>query len=112
MNFWEFDIKNRQLVRQMAVMLDEKSLVKNYWRHLGGSSQFKLTELRLEEIEQSAQIGGQPTQILMAYLYTEVKNLTIKTFYDVIKNFEKPREDVLAKLDQFIDGKLISCLRG
>lgn len=112
MNFWEFDVKNRQLVRQMAVMLDQKSLVNNDWRHLGGSSQFKLTELRLEEIEQSAKIGGQPTQILMAYLYSEVQNLTIKTFYDVIKNFKKPRKDVLKKLDQFMDGKLISCLRG
>ena len=112
MNFWEFDIKNRQLVCKMSVMLDQKSLVNNDWRHLGGSSQFKLTGLRLEEIEQSAQIGGQPTQILMAYLYSEVQNLTIKTFYDVIKNFDKPREDVLKKLDQFMDGKLISCLRG
>ena len=111
MNFWEFDSNNRELVYRMAELLDQKADVSKNWRNLGSSDQFRLSQLRLEEIEQSAQIGGQPTQILMGYLYTTIPELTVGTFYDKIKNFKTPtREDVLKKLDQFMHGKLISCL--
>lgn len=80
----------------MATHLDQKSRVNSYWPHLG--QKFGLSAERLKEIEY-----GQFTQVLMDYLYTKKPNLTIGTFYQVVKNLK--RQDVLRKLDCFIVGE-------
>lgn len=73
-------------------------MVRN-WFHLG--QQFKLSNETLKEIEYGP---FSPTEVVMKSLYSRKTDLTIGTFYDVVK--ELKRHDVLKKLDPFIVGEL------
>jgi len=89
---------NSEIIKKMATKLDEKSRVNGYWIHLG--HQFKISGEKLKDIEY-----GQfnPAFVLMEYLYSKQKHLTLGEFYEEVKKLK--RGDVLKKLDPFLCGK-------
>ena len=89
---------NSEIIKEMATKLDQKSRVLKNWMELG--RQFKISGDKLKEIEY-----GQfnPALVLMEYLYSEQEHLTVRKFYEEVKNLK--RGDVLKKLDPFLSGK-------
>ena len=88
---------NSEIIKEMATKLDQKSRVLGDWIDLG--RQFKISGDKLKEIEY-----GQfnPALVLMEYLYSEQKHLTVEKFYEEVQKLK--RRDVLKKLDPFLSG--------
>lgn len=96
----DFKSSESEMIDKMATKLDQQSRVTGNWRKLGG--QFKVPAEKLDEIEYGP---FNPALVLMEYLYSRQKDLTVKKFYDVLVDNKLKRGDVLKKLKPFLDGE-------
>lgn len=95
----DFKSSESEMIDKMATKLDQQSRITGNWRNLGG--QFKVPDEKLKEIEYGP---FNPALVLMEYLYSRQKDLTVKKFYVLVDN-KLERGDVLKKLKPFLDGE-------
>lgn len=92
---------NHDLLEGIITQLDDKTLsgIKRHWKHLG--QKFKISCEKLEVIEFCAPYN--PTKSLMEYLLVKEEDLTMRTFYEKVRQ-KFQREDVLKILEPFLEG--------
>lgn len=95
---------NHDLLDGIITELDDQtsSGIKKHWKHLG--QKFKILREKLEVIEFCAPCN--PTKSLMEYLLVEQEDLTMRTFYENVRQKFR-RVDVLGILEPFLEGEYI-----